>query len=193
MDPGSAGVAFVGFAASLVTLVAVVAKSSKVLYELRSNFKDAPEDVRHLLEQFRIFQKLLNELSARLQKPQDVGTIRCLQVLLELSVNQMGEDMNEFQVVVSKLHRFLNNLDSSMIRLRIRYHLNESTVSKYQRRISTHIYVLTCIQSIMIECVPSHLFRGITSVNVLFLDANLILSSTVLQSRSTLLLLISRP
>ena len=151
MDPCSAGVAFIGFAASLATLVAAVAKSSKVLYELRKEFRDAPEDVKMFLEQFAIFQKLLNELSTRLHEPQDIGTLRGLHDLLELSMNQMQADMNDFQAILFKLHRVLNNPESSLVRLRVRHHFNQGAVRKYQGRIATHIVILTYIQSMVHE------------------------------------------
>ena len=159
MDPGTAGAVFVGFVASLASLVAVVAQSSKVLYELRRKFKDGPEDVRRLLDQFTVFQKLLNELASRLQEPQDTGSLHSLQDIMEILVHQMQEDMDDFQTIVAKIRRLLNHLDSSTIRLRIRYYLDEGTVSKYRGRLSIYIYVLTYIQSMVNEYVLNASFQ----------------------------------
>lgn len=81
MDPASAGVAFVGFAASLATLAAVVANSSKTLYDLRNKLKDAPEDVRRLIQAFKFLKGLLAEIQARLNEHGDTDVSQRLQEL----------------------------------------------------------------------------------------------------------------
>lgn len=149
MDP----VTIVGFAASLATLAAVLVDSSKTLYNLRDKLHDAPDDVRRLVRQFKIFEGLLEGIQARIQEHEDLGLRQGLQELWEGSAEQMHRDMEDFKVIVSRLHRLLEGptISSKLIRLRIRHFFNEDTVAKYQRQISAHIETLTMIQIFISE------------------------------------------
>ncbi len=159
MDPASAGIAFVGFAASLATLAAVIANSSKTLYNLRNKLKDAPEDSRILIASFKLFEDLLEEIQAQLQEHGDVAGSQRLQKLWVDSEAQMLEDMEGFKVVVDRLDSLLNGptLSSKRMRFRIRTYFDEDTIAKYQRKMSTHIKTLTLIQSFMSEYVSTYL------------------------------------
>ncbi|KAL9119408.1 MAG: hypothetical protein Q9187_004038 [Circinaria calcarea] len=153
MDPASAGIALVGFAASLATLAAVVANSCKTLYNLRNKLRDAPEEVRKLIESIKVLEKLLEEIQARLAEHKDADLSQCLQELWADSAAQMQEDMEDFQTVVTKLDRYLNGpkVSSKLVRLRIRRYFDEDTIAKFQRKISAHTETLTLIQLFMSE------------------------------------------
>lgn len=115
MDPASAGVALVGFAASITTLTAVALDSSRTLYSIRKKLQSTPEDVRRLIRQVRVFEGLLAAI-------RDLGVPQDLQEIWEESINQMREEMQQFNPVVSSLQRLLDGptVSSKMIRLRIR-------------------------------------------------------------------------
>ena len=153
MDPASAGVAFVGFTASLATLTAVVIDSSKTLYNLRNKLRNTPEDVRRLIRQFSVFESLLKEVQGVLQDHGDLGVPRGLHALWEGSADQMRDDVERFGVVVSRLQRLLEQptLSSRLIRLRIRGVFEEDAIATFQRQISMHIETLTVIQTLISE------------------------------------------
>ena len=153
MDPASAGIAFVGFAASLATLAAVVANSSKTLYNLRNKLKDAPEDVKRLVQDLKALETLLEEIQTRLDEHGDAGLSQRLQELWADSAAQMQEDMEDFQTVIARLDRYLNGptVSSKHIRSRIRHYFDEDAIAKYQRKISAHTETLTLIQLFMSE------------------------------------------
>ncbi|KAL9116801.1 MAG: hypothetical protein Q9187_006669, partial [Circinaria calcarea] len=80
---------YVGFAASIEILAAVVANSSKTLYDLRNQLKGVPEEVRRLIGSFTVLEKLLEEIQARLNEYEDVRVSPRLQELWTDSAAQM--------------------------------------------------------------------------------------------------------
>ena len=71
MDPLS-------FTASIMTVSGVVAASTKIIYNLRDKFKDAPKDIESLMEQLQAFKDLLKELEAQVQDPpKTLGKFHC--------------------------------------------------------------------------------------------------------------------
>ena len=155
MDPASAGVAFVGFAASLATLAAVVANSSKTLYDLRNKLKDAPEDVRRLIQAFKFLEGLLAEIQARLDEHGDTDVSQRLRELWADSATQMREDLEGFEIVVARLARHLNgHTPSSRLQLRSRRYFDEDAIAKYHQKMSAHTETLTLVQLFMSEYVP---------------------------------------
>ena len=75
MDPASAGVALVGFTASIAILTVVVLDSSKTLYNLRKNLQNTPEDDRRLVRQVKVFEGLLEAIAHALQDNRDRGIL----------------------------------------------------------------------------------------------------------------------
>ena len=65
MDPVTATVAFVGFGASLITLVAAVGDTSKAFFELQRKFKDAPKSTVRLQQDLQNIQLLLVAIKNR--------------------------------------------------------------------------------------------------------------------------------
>ena len=153
MDPASAAVAFVGFAASLATLVAVVIDTSKTIYNLGSKLRHAPKDVERLLFEFEIFGGLLKEIRSRAEEHGDANTPPGLRELWAVSASQMQNDMENFQSVILKLSVLLKGTISSsaLVRLRIRSLFSESAVTRYRQQITAHHGILTLVQSLMSE------------------------------------------
>ncbi|OAG39453.1 Pyrroline-5-carboxylate [Fonsecaea monophora] len=67
MDPASASVAFIGFAASLTTLAGLVVDSVQTLSELRRRLIHAPEELERLLSVLRQHKSILLELRDRIR------------------------------------------------------------------------------------------------------------------------------
>ena len=61
MDPASATVAFVGFAASLATLAGLVIESAKTIKEFCSKFESAPDDLERILATLQQLELLLTK------------------------------------------------------------------------------------------------------------------------------------
>ncbi len=142
-----------GFAASLATLSAVVVNSSKTLYNFRHKLQNTRDDVKRLLNQFEIFEGLLEEIQRIAQQLGSPGIPRGLQNLWEGSSAQMQEDMERFEDVVTRFDRLLQapSISSKKLRLRMRHIFDEDTVAAFQRQISAHTETLTLIQALLQE------------------------------------------
>ena len=139
------------FTASLIAVATLVAASSKKIYDLRGEFKDAPKDVENLLEQLQTFENLLKELEAQLGDHQSSAPPQ--ETLLQVwgsSIAQMKRDVESLQQVLSMVEPLLKKRSrSSKILLVARHILSEKEVEKYQRKIDTHCGTLTNIQTLI--------------------------------------------
>ena len=144
MDP-------ISFTASLIAVSGFVAVSSKRIHDLLGKLKNAPKDVKNLLEQFRTFESLLKELEVQLQDHQNsVPPQETLQQVWRSSLAQMQEDVQSLQAVLSKMEPLLKERSrTSRVLLLARQILNEKEVEKYQRKIDEHCGTLTSIQAIV--------------------------------------------
>ncbi len=147
MDPMSASVAFVGFAASLATLAALVVDSSRTLYNIRRKLKNAPEDIRRLSRQLTEFECLLLEVQERMRDHRVEYAASGIEMLFATAVNNMGKDMGDFGCTVQRLKGSLSAPASprKLLGLRIRHILQEERVQEYQRLIASHIGTLTLL------------------------------------------------
>jgi hypothetical protein len=62
MDPASATVAFVGFAASLATVAAVVVDSSRTLHDVYKSVKNAPREIQRMDQKSKRLHKMILEV-----------------------------------------------------------------------------------------------------------------------------------
>jgi hypothetical protein len=155
MDPASATITFVGFAASLATIASLVVNSSKTLYNLRRRLKHAPGDIELLLRQLRDYELLLSEVQHWLQQDDQAEHVSTpgLRMLLARVGEQMHKDMEGFTDVMRRAEGLLEGhatvtLGKCLI-LRIRHILQEGTVREYQRLISSHVGILTFLLTIL--------------------------------------------
>ena len=145
MDPASAAVAFIGVAASLTTLAALVIDGSKTLLKVHGKVKNAPEDIRRLCRQLDVFQCLLHEAQVLvrdhgpLYATSDVGTV------FARAIEHMLNDLGEFNDTVQKLKALMSQPKSAkdLLVLRVRYIIKEDRVREYKRRICSHVATLT--------------------------------------------------
>ena len=153
MDPASVAVGFIGFAASLATLVAVVIDTSKTIHDIGSKLRHAPEDVERLFLDFEVFRGLLEEILIRVEEHGDTNTPQRLRDLWATSATQMKKDVDGFKSTILKLSGLLDRGSSSsaFVRLRIRHVFSEAAVAKYRRQIYEHHGVLTLVQTLMSE------------------------------------------
>lgn len=147
MEPASASVAFVGFAASLTTLAALVLDASTTLYNAQRRFKHAPDDIKRLSTQLEEFERLLHEVHKQIQNHQNEYASSAIGALLARATDQMHTDMSRFKLVVQRLNALLcaPTAHGRLLVLRIRFILQEGIVQEYQRLISSHVGVLTLL------------------------------------------------
>jgi len=147
MDPASASVALVGFAASLATLAALVIDTSTTIYNAQRRFKSAPDDINGLLIQLREFKCLLDEVRRHVQDHQGPYGSPAIGALIANTADRMHTDMATFKSVMERLNAVLAVPASPrrILALRIRYILQESVVQEHQRLISSHMGVLTVL------------------------------------------------
>ena len=153
MDPASAAVAFIGVAASLTTLAALVIDSSKTLLHVRHKFKNVPEDIRRLCERLDVFQCLLYEAQGLVRDhgpdyaASDVGTV------FAAAIEHMIQDMRDFKDTVQKLKGLTSQSTSSknLFVSHVRHILKEDCVREYEGLISSHVATLTLQLEILIR------------------------------------------
>jgi len=153
MDPASAAIAFVGFSASLTTLVGLVVNCSTTLYDLQRKLKEAPKDILHLQYELRNLQALLVEIQSRFRKDGRISTQQGFQGLWESVSAQMEQDIESFMATVSKHSSQFRTPVRKRVSMRIRYIFDEKTVEEFRRRISRHIDSLSMVQAFMMELV----------------------------------------
>ena len=151
MDPASAAVAFIGVAASLTTLAALVIDGSKTILKAHRKVKNAPEDIRRLCRQLNAFQCLLYEAQDLVRDhgpdhaASDVGTV------FATAIEHMLNDLRDFKDTVQKLKGLMSHSTSSrdLFVLRVRHILKEDGVREYQRLMCSHVATLTLLLEIM--------------------------------------------
>lgn len=151
MDPASASIAIVGFAASLTTLAALVIDSSKTIYNVRAQLRNAPKDIQRLSRRLREFEYLVCGLRDILQGHPSGYTASIIEVVFENSAEQMHHDMTDFGTTIHRLKGLLNSSASpgKLLVLQIRHILNESAVQEYQRLITSHVGTLTFLLGLL--------------------------------------------
>ena len=144
MDP-------VSFTASLITVGALAAASSKKIHDLRGKLKNAPKDVESLLEQVDTFESLLTELKTQLQDHRNSApTQDTLQKVWGSSIAQMNRDVQSLQAILSKVEPlFRKKSKTSRILLVARQMLSEKEVEQYWRKIDTHCHTLMSVQDMV--------------------------------------------
>jgi len=147
MNPLSASVAFVGFATSLTTLVALVVDSSRTLYNVGRKLKNAPRDIRRLSRQLKEFECLLSEVQEQLRDHRVEHATSGMERLFATAIKYMREDLGDFENAIQRLKGSLSASAScrKLLGLRIRNVLQEEKVQEYQRLIASHIGTLTLL------------------------------------------------
>ncbi|MCJ1388436.1 hypothetical protein MMC18_001283 [Xylographa bjoerkii] len=153
MDPASAAITFVGFAASLATFVAVVVDSAKTLSNLQQQLRDAPKNVARLVERFEILQNLLQEVQAVSIAHGENELPESLRKIWKASAAQLKDDIENFRVLIARLEQTLNNSKGSSVKLRLRTRdfFSESKVSEFEKRLSIHFGTLQLIRASILD------------------------------------------
>lgn len=150
MDPASAAVAFVGFAASLATLAGLAMDSLQTLCRFQDKLRNAPKDILRLQGDLKRFEAVLWEI----QRQQQDGLPTLPQHLCELwgdSAKQMQQDLERFRDFLLVFERRINqwSISSKNLRVRAKLFFSEDAVEEFQRRLSMHVQFLHTVQSLL--------------------------------------------
>lgn len=105
MDPASAVVAFIGVAASLTTLAALVIDSSKTLFNVHRKVKNAPEDIRTLCRQLNALQCLLYEAQDLVRDHGPAYAASAVGTVFATAIEHMLNDLRGFSAASRTLYR----------------------------------------------------------------------------------------
>lgn len=150
MDPVSAAVAAVGFAASLATLVGLVTESSRVLHNLWDKVRDTPKDVERLLDIVRVTESLVKEIAGLIfEGSEDVPAM--LQEIWNARAGLMLVDMRGLGQVVLELQNSIESetISRKHIRTSIRKFFKDDKILSYERKLSKHIETFTLVLSML--------------------------------------------
>lgn len=151
MDPASAAVAFIGVAASLTTLAALVIDGSTILFNVHRKVKHAPEGIRRLCRQLNAFQCLLDEAQHLVRDHGPNHAAADLGTVFAMAIEHMLDDLRDFKDTIQKLKGLMSHSTSSkdLFVLRVRHIFKEDGVREYQRLICSHVATLTLLLEIL--------------------------------------------
>jgi len=158
MDPASATVAFIGFAASLVSLVGLVIESTKTINSFYSRFERAPNELQRLqstVKQSSCFLVLLKEQTRQIADKDLPQNLR--EYWLE-NVVQMYTDYEALNRFALKFQEPLDLFSASKkhVRARIRHFFCSEEISELEARLSTHVpkfhLALTMVTQYVVFC-----------------------------------------
>jgi hypothetical protein len=153
MDPASAAVAFVGFAASVVTLWGLVIESSRTLYELQYKARNAPDELRKLYTALKGLESMLLEIQRR---SPDLGSLgvsvefkqswNAAVSLLEMAMTSLQDWMaNSFGSLD------LERLGRKQLLQRMKFFFADKKLEAFRRSIDEHVNRLGFLQALLIR------------------------------------------
>lgn len=160
MDPASAAVAFVGFAASIASLSAVVVNSCKTIHNVWHSLKDAPQDVRRLLRKMKTLEKVILEIgTVAVQFSNDPSRLDLQQHWAD-HIEEMVDDWTVLNDKIIKLQASLTAKTSSgkNLRARVRKFFSEDDILKYENILSGHLQIFIAMCSMQSRYGDNSLF-----------------------------------
>lgn len=145
MDPASAGVAFIGLAASLTTLAGVTINSARTLHDLINTLVNAPKDLVRLQKKVERLERLIKEVQRTTEGIEDEGSSvnldkDWLEACLAMQVDLQALQSKVLEIAAS----FKRSSHSSLqLRSRIRKFLSDTEISKYEALLSEHTHTLS--------------------------------------------------
>ncbi|MCJ1477115.1 hypothetical protein MMC13_005786 [Lambiella insularis] len=141
MDPASAGIAFVGFAASIATLAAVVVDSCQTLHDVCKSFREAPADIRRLYTKVLRLERMIQETKKIGEEFHGDPPPVDLQTFWNEIVIDVEKDFRILQEKITKLRASLENKSWSTkhFSARFRKFFADEEIKKLERIISYHL------------------------------------------------------
>jgi Fungal N-terminal domain of STAND proteins len=141
MDPASAAVAFVGFAASLATLTGLVIDSAKAVNKLCNSLKRAPAELKRFLATLKQLESIVSVLKDKTSNYTDEELPVLLKQFWLENVSQMKEDYDGLAKLVGKLQSSFGarSISNKHVRGRLRTFFSLDEISEFENRLSRYI------------------------------------------------------
>lgn len=151
MDPASAGVAFVSFAASIASLSAITLKSCKNINNIAHSLKHAPDNIHRLCSKVERLQRLITEIERIGSELGHESLGIDLQKDWTTFAMAMKTDVVALEKKISRLQKSLNEKSSSKIHVsvRVRMYFSAEEVDKYEAILSDHVEAINILLSIL--------------------------------------------
>ena len=146
-----AAVTFVGFAASLVTLIAVVGDSAQTVHTLWSNFRDSPTNVKRLSHAIAENEALLKDMQAVSEAYERVGIPESLLSRWNSTYNSVCNDFRELNKEMFKILECSkgSEITRKHVRRRVRHFFSEKVLENRCQQLSTHKADMSYIHLLM--------------------------------------------
>ena len=153
MDPASATIAVVGFAASLATLAGLVIESTKTINGLCSKFKRAPDDIKRFLVTLQQFEALLKLLKDRTSHYTDTELPQELKQFWLTSAFQMEEDCLKLDERCKYLRSCFDgkSFSNKHVRGRLQNFFRFEDTLELERRLLNHVEIFNLALSMVNE------------------------------------------
>ena len=135
-----AAVTFVGFAASLVTLIALIGDSAQTVHTLWSNFRDSSTNLKRLSHAIAENEALLKDMQAVSDAYERVGIPQSLLSRWTSTYNNICNDFRELNMEMSKILECTkgSELTRKHLRRRVRHFFSEKVLENRCRQLSAH-------------------------------------------------------
>jgi len=160
LDPASATVAFVGFAASIAALIAVISDSAQTVHTLYYNLRDAPEELSDLKRIVEGNEALLKNIFIVGQRYETGGIPRDLYECWDKAAKHVLEDLQKFKIEIDKIFNVFNASSYSKrhLRRRIRQLFSAHAIEGHCKKLLAHKVDLNVILSLMQKYVLRQIF-----------------------------------
>jgi hypothetical protein len=141
MDPASATVAFVGFAASLATLAGLLIQSVQTIDDLCHKLKRAPDDLKRFCDDLKRLELLLGLLKDRTSHYAEGDLPQELLLFWHDNASQMEKDYHNLDKLISKLQRCFDGYSVSKkhVTARVRMFFSCEEILEFNKRLSGHV------------------------------------------------------
>ena len=146
-----AAVTFVGFAASLVTLIAVVGDSAQTVHTLWNNFRESPTNLDRLKQVIAENEALLKDMQAVSDAYEKVGIPESLLSRWKSTSSRIQDDFRELNKEMSKILEYTkgSGITRKHLRSRVRHFFSEKVMESRCQQLSTHKADMNYIHSLM--------------------------------------------
>ena len=154
-------ITFVGFAASLVTLIAVVGDSAQTVHTLWCNFRDSPTNLKRLINTIADNEALLKDMQAVSNKYERVGIPESLLSRWKSMSTTVNDDFRELNMEMNKILECTkgSELTKKHLRRRVRHFFSEKVLEDRCQQLSAHQASMSYIHSLMHRYVGISLYE----------------------------------
>ena len=145
----------VGFAASIVTLLAVVGDSAQTVHDLWKNFKDSPRNLGKLSHIISESEALLREMETASEAFERVSIPESLLLRWRSTSANVLQDFEALRSEMKKIVECTKGkeLTKRHVRQRIKHFFSDHALERHCKQLSAHKADMSYIHSLMQRCV----------------------------------------